>query len=164
MTTTTDMNKTHFTAEAGRQEIWIRREFEAPREKVFAAFTDAKLLKRWLGPRGYEMIVEEFNPRRGGVYRYLHVDLEGRRHAFRGVVHEVIPNERIVQTFEYEGWAGNVALESFSFEALPEGRTRVVTQSVFPSVETRDRMIESGMEGGVRDSHERLEEYLREVG
>jgi uncharacterized protein YndB with AHSA1/START domain len=155
-------NHTVFSFEPGQQEIFVTREFDAPRELVFMAYTDPALYIQWLGPRGFTMELETFEPRSGGRWRYVHTDPQGNRFGFHGVNHEVAAPERIIGTFEYEGLPdkGHVMLETVKFEALPGGRTKVTTQSVFQSVADRDTMIQSGMEHGVTDSHERLDEIL----
>jgi uncharacterized protein YndB with AHSA1/START domain len=158
-------NKTTITAKPGTQELFITREFDAPRETVFKAFVDPKLYVQWLGPRGLTMTLETFEPKSGGRWRYTHKDKQGNEYAFHGVNHEVTPPERLIDTFEFEGLPekGHVSLETARFEALPGGRTRVVAQAVFQSVADRDGMIESGMEKGVRESHERLDELLEKM-
>jgi uncharacterized protein YndB with AHSA1/START domain len=154
-------NKTIIITEPGKQEVVITREFEAPRELVFRAYTDPKLLVQWLGPRDLKMTVQQFDAKSGGSYRYTH-SRGGHDYKFRGVIHELTAPERIIQTFEFEGLpeSGHVALETTKFEALPGNRTRVHTQSVFQSVADRDSMTKSGMERGVKEGHERLTELL----
>jgi len=155
-------NKTEIIAEPGKQEIVITREFEAPRELVFRAFTDPELYVQWLGPRELTMRLETFEPRSGGSYRYIHKDGGGNEYAFHGVNHEVLAPERIISTFEFEGLPekGHVALGTVTLEALPGNRTRLVSQSVFQSVADRDGMVRSGMERGVNEGYERLDEVL----
>jgi uncharacterized protein YndB with AHSA1/START domain len=155
-------NKTTITAEPGKQELFIIREFDAPRELVFKAFTDPKLYVQWLGPRELTMTLERFGPRNGGSYRYIHKDRDGNEYAFYGVNHEVLAPERIISTFEFEGLPekGHVMLGTVKFEALPANRTRLVSQSVFQSVADRDGMIQSGMERGVNEGYDRLDELL----
>ena len=157
----TTKNATSIKAEPGKQEIIITREFDAPRELVFKAFTDPKLVVQWLGPRDLTMRIEKFEAKAGGSYRYFHTRGE-HSFGFHGVVHEATFPERIIQTFEFEGLPekGHVALETARLEALPGGRTRVTVQSVFQSVADRDGMLQSGMEHGVNDSHERLDELF----
>lgn len=101
----------------------------------------------------------------GGRWRYIHKDAQGHEFGFHGVNHEVLPPERIIGTFEYEGSPekGHVMLETVHFEALPGGRTKITTQSVFQSIADRDGMIRSGMEHGQVDSHERLDELLEKL-
>lgn len=152
-------NKTMITAEPGRQELFITREFDAPRELVYKAHIDPDLFVQWLGPRGYEMKLESFEPRGGGGYRYTHKDRDGNEFGFHGAFHVMTP-ERMVQTFEFEGHPGHVSLDSMTLEELPGDRTRITIQSVFQSVADRDGMIQSGMEKGVNDGYERLDELL----
>jgi uncharacterized protein YndB with AHSA1/START domain len=158
-------NQTKITAEPGKQEIFITREFEAPRDLVFKAFSDPKLIVKWLGPRELSMRIEKFEPRSGGSYRYIHIDKNGNEFGFHGVVHEFSAPELVIQTFEFEGLPekGHVAMETTRFESLPGDRTRVRIQSVFQSVADRDGMIMSGMERGINDSHERLDELFEKL-
>lgn len=159
--TTTTKNELKVVAEPGKQELFIYREFDAPRENVFKAFTDPKLVSQWLGPHGLKMEIEKYDIRTGGSYRYAHSDANGK-YVFNGAVHEVLAPERIIQTFEFEGMPerGHVSLDIALFEALPGNRTRVTMQSVFRSVTDRDGMVQSGMEHGVREGFERLDSLL----
>lgn len=153
------MNETTITADPGTPFIDVVREFDATPAQVFRAWTDPELIPRWLGPADMVMDLLEYQPTPGGCYRYVHRNADRGEHSFRGVFHAVVPNQRIVQTFQYDGWPDEVSLESVTFEDLG-GRTRVRTHSVFPSVAARDAMVESGMERGVRDSMTRLAEVL----
>lgn len=155
-------NETRIIGESGKQEITITREFEAPRELVFKAYTDPELLKLWLGPRGYEMHVDKFDARSGGEYRYIHTGKNGEEYAFRGVFHDITAPESAVQTFEFEGAKGHVSLDSIRLESLPDNRTRVTSISVFQSVADRDMMLRSNMETGVKEGHERLDELFEQ--
>jgi uncharacterized protein YndB with AHSA1/START domain len=155
-------HKTAITAEPGKQELFITREFDAPRELLFKAHTDPALYKHWLGPNGYETILETFEPVSGGRYRYLQKDKDGNEFAFHGVFHEISP-ELMIQTFEFEGLPekGHVVLDTMRLEELPGSRTRITIQSVYQSVEDRDGMIQAGMERGVNEGYERLDEILK---
>lgn len=155
-------NKTVITAEPGKQELFVIREFDAPRELVFKAHTDPELYARWLGPHGLITTFETFEPVSGGRWRFIQRDQDGNEFSFRGVTHEVLAPERIIGTFEFEGLpeSGHVLLETTRFEVLPGGRTRIIAHSVFQSVEDRDGMVASGMESGVVDGYERLDEIL----
>ena len=156
------MNPTTVNAQPGTPFIHVVREFDAPPERVFRASTDPELVARWLGPHGYEMRVIEYDARTGGAYRYVHIDTSGDEYGFRGVFHSVVANERIIQTFEYDGTPDVVSVDSSTYEDLG-GRTRLSTHTVFPSVEARDTMLASGMERGVVESMERLDELLRQA-
>lgn len=159
------MNRTRITAEPGKQEIFITREFDAPRELVFGAFTDPKLYAQWLGPSRFTMSLEKFEPRSGGVWRYTHKDKEGNSYGFHGVYHEVLPPERMIDTFEFEGLPekGHVSLETIRFEELPDKRSQITIQSIFQSVADRDGMLHSGMEEGLNESYQRLDNLLEKT-
>lgn len=152
-------NKVIVTAEPGKQELFITREFDAPRELVYKAHIDPKLYIQWVGPHGYEMILREFEPVSGGKWSFIHKDPQGNEFGFHGTFHEV-SLERMVQTFEFEGYPGHVSLETATLEELPGNRTRVTIHSVYQSVADRDGMVQSGMEKGVREGYERLDEIL----
>jgi uncharacterized protein YndB with AHSA1/START domain len=156
------MNKTQIIADQGKQELFIIREFDAPRDLVFRAYSEEELLVQWLGPRELVTRYEKFEPRAGGTYRYIQSLPNGMEVAFHGVCHEHTAPERIINTFEFEGLPekGHVVLETLRFEAVTADRTRVIGQSVFQSVADRDGMIHAGMEHGVIDSHNRLDELI----
>ena len=157
-------NQTNVKVEPGKQELFILREFDAPRELVFKAFTDPKLLAKWAGPRNLSLRIDKFKAGSGGSWGFVHSDKEGNEFAFHGVCHEETAPERIIRTFEFEGLPekGHVILETARFEALPKDRSRVTIQSVFQSVADRDGMVQSGMEEGAGESYERLDELFAE--
>jgi uncharacterized protein YndB with AHSA1/START domain len=154
-------NKTTVTAEPGKQELFITREFDAPRELVFKAHVDPELYAKWVGPRDLTMTIQKWEPREGGSYKFTH-ERDGHKYAFFGVNHEVLAPERIIGTFEFDGLpeGGHVILGTTKFEELSGGRTRLVHQSVFQSVADRDGMIRSGMERGVTEGYEKIDELL----
>ena len=156
------MSKTEITAEPGSPQIIITREFEAPRELVFRAYTEPELLVRWLGPRELTMTIDEYDVRDGGRWRYIHTDAEGNEYGFHGVFHGTPSLGGMVQTFEFEGTPGHVSLDTYTLEEH-DGRTLMRSVSSFQSVEDRDAIVASGMEHGVRDSGERLGELLAEL-
>ncbi|TPQ17192.1 SRPBCC family protein [Streptomyces sporangiiformans] len=158
-TDTPHRNETQIVADPVLPKIVIIREFDAPPERVFRAYTDPDLIVQWLGPRALTMRIDQYDARTGGSYRYVHSDDDGTEYGFYGAFHEVRPNERIVQTFTYEGFPDSVSLETALFEDLG-GRTRVTGTSLMDSVEARDAMLKSGMEVGVREGYERLDELL----
>lgn len=154
-------NKTMVTAEHGKQDLFITREFDAPRELVFRAHTDPAIYVQWVGPYGLTMKIEQWDCRDGGSYRYTH-ERGGHIYAFFGVNHEVLAPERIIGTFEFDGLPerGHVIMGKTTFEELPGNRCRVIHQSVFFSVTDRDGMVQSGMERGVSDGYEKLDALL----
>jgi uncharacterized protein YndB with AHSA1/START domain len=141
--------------------VRITREFDAPPERVFDAHVDPEKVKRWLGPRRLRMTIDRWDAETGGGYRYTHADDDGE-YRFYGSFHEVRPAERIVQTFTWEGLPDAVSLETTTFTALPGGRTRIVGTAVVDSIEARDAMLASGMEVGVGEGFEQLDELLAE--
>jgi uncharacterized protein YndB with AHSA1/START domain len=155
-------NQLKITAEPGKQEVFIVREFEAPREDVFEIYTNPEYIIKWLGPKDLTMKIDYYHSKSGGSYRYIHSDDKGNHYGFHGVIHEVTAPERVIQTFEFEGMPerGHVSLDTVLFEALPYNRTKVIIHAVFPSVADRDGMMRSGMERGVNDGFERLDEIL----
>jgi uncharacterized protein YndB with AHSA1/START domain len=110
------------------------------------------------------MTLDRFEPVSGGRWRFIQRDMDGNEFGFHGVFHEVSA-ERIIQTFEFEGLpeAGHVVLEVLTFEDLPSGRTKLTTQSVYRSVADRDGMVQAGMEIGVTEGYERLDEILEKM-
>lgn len=157
--TTTSTHETQIAADPRVPLVRITREFDAPPEKVFRAHTDPELLVQWLGPRNTEMRIDRFDCRTGGSYRYVHTS-DGNEYGFFGSFHEVRPSELIVQTFTFEGEPDGVALERLVLEDLGDGRTRLVATSLVDSFEGRDAVLASGMEVGIREGYERLDELL----
>lgn len=153
-------NPVTINAPEGVPFIDITREVDAPVSDVFRAHSDPELVKQWLGPNGYEMKVVEYDFRTGGRYRYVHRDPQGEEYAFNGVYHVVRENEFVIQTFEYEGFPDAVSIESMTLVDLGDGRTRIESHAVYPSLEARDGMVESGMETGLREGYERLDALL----
>ena len=145
------------------REIRIERTFAAPRDRVFAVYTDPELIPEWYGPRGGTTIVDRMEVRAGGAWRFVYRDANGSETAFRGTYREVTPPERIVQTWEWEGMPGHVSVETATFEDLERGRTKVTTVALFHTTEERDGMLASGMEGGANETYERLDEVLARV-
>jgi uncharacterized protein YndB with AHSA1/START domain len=156
----TKHHETEINAPKGLPVIEIVREFDAPRERVFRAHVEADLLKQWLGPRRLKMEVDQFDMRRGGSYAYRHIDEDGTTYGFWGAVHDVKPNELIIQTFGFDGAPDDASLDKAVFEDLGDGRTRVRITSVVHEVESRDAMLRSGMEGGLNEGYDKLDELL----
>jgi uncharacterized protein YndB with AHSA1/START domain len=156
------MGETQITAEPGIPQFKMTREFDAPRELLFRAYTDPELLVQWLGPRRLSMRVERYDARHGGEWRYIHSDDDGNDYGFRGVFHGTPSVDGIVQTWEFEGAAGHVHLETAAFEEH-DGGTRLVLNAVYPSVESRDAELTHGMESGARESLDRLDELVAKL-
>ena len=142
-------------------EIVMWRSFDAPREIVFEAHSKAEHLKRWWGPRKYDMPVCDIDFRPGGAWRMVHW-ADGEEYAFRGTFLEIVPPEKIVWTFEWEGLPGHVSTETMVLTEQ-DGVTTLTTTSVFATKEDRDGMLQSGMEEGASESMDRLDELLVEM-
>ena len=141
------------------REIHTERVFDAPRDRVFAAFTDPELIPEWWGPRDATTIVDRMEVKPGGAWRFVIRNPDGTETGFRGTYREVSPPERVVQTFEWEGMPGHVSVETVTFEDLGE-RTKVVNTTLFHTTEERDGMLASGMESGMNETYQRLDELL----
>jgi uncharacterized protein YndB with AHSA1/START domain len=141
------------------REIVMTRVFDAPRELVWKAYTDPEAIPQWWGPRRHATTVDKMDVRPGGAWRYVSRDADGNEYAFRGEYREVVPPERIVATFEFEPMPGHVSVETLTL-VEHDGKTTLTNTSVFDSVEDRDGMLQSGMEEGVRETYDRLAEYL----
>ncbi len=155
------MSKTMITAPAGVPFVDIEREFDAPAALVHRAYLDPELVTQWLGPRKYEMVLDTWDARAGGQYRYVHRNADGE-FGFHGVFHSM-DIDNMVQTFEFEGVPGHVSLDQLTIEDLGGGRSRVKSHSVFQSVADRDAMVEAGMGDGVEDGYSRLDELLEKL-
>ncbi|GAA1749807.1 SRPBCC family protein [Luedemannella helvata] len=154
-------NDTRIEVDPNLPTLRIIRDFDAPPDRVFRAWTDPDLVRRWLGPRETEMRIEQWDGRTGGGYRYA-AWRDGEELArFFGSFHEVRPNERLVQTFTWEGAPDGVSLDTMVFEDLGDGRTRVTSTSVVESIEIRDMIVSSGMDKGVIEGYEKLDELLK---
>ena len=142
------------------REVLITRIFDAPRELVFKASTNPDLIPLWWGPKRYTTTVEKMDVKPGGVWRFIQRDQAGNKYAFNGVYREIVPLEREVHTFEFEGMPGHILLETSTFEEF-EGKTKLTVTDLFQTVEDRDGMFNSGMKEGATESMECLEELLK---
>jgi len=157
-TTTTADGTTTIEAPADLPVIRMTREFAATPAQLVRAHTDADLLARWIGPDGTDVKIDQWDARTGGSWRYLNV-VDGEEYAFHGCFHTV-REDRLVQTFTWEGMPDAVSLETMTFEELGDGRTRLHSVSLVDSFEARDGMLSSGMEVGVNDGYAKLDTLL----
>jgi uncharacterized protein YndB with AHSA1/START domain len=138
------------------EEILITREFDAPRHLVYKAWTTPELVKQyWSGRRG-EMTLVEIDLRVGGRWRYVMI-ADGHEIAFNGEYREIVPNERIVNTEVYEAMPEGEVLNIVTFTEI-DGRTHMELLCQCGSKEVRDGIIDSGMEGGMQEQMDMLEE------
>ena len=143
-------------------EIVITRIFDAPRQLVFRASLDPALIPKWWGPARLKTTVEKMDVKAGGTWRFIQREPNGTEYGFHGEYREIDPPERVVQTFEFEGMPGHVALETADFADLG-GRTRLTVTELLDTKEERDGMLGSGMEEGLTETHDRLEALLAEL-
>lgn len=142
----------------GDREIRTERTFDAPRDRVWDAFTDPKLVAKWWG-RGNKLEIERMELSPGGHWRFVEHGAEGDQ-GFEGEFREIAKPERIVQTFAWDGMPGHEIVDTLTLEELGDGRTKAVTRSVFLSKEERDGMLQTGMEEGMNQSYEALDRVL----
>ena len=159
-TTMTEPGKTLLTTPSER-EIRVERIFNASRDRVWRAYTDPKLVARWWG-RGNHLVVERMEVERGGHWRYVEHGPDGV-HGFEGRYREVTPEDRLVNTFEWDGMPGYVIIVTTDFEDLGDNRTKIVSTSLFYATEERDGMLQSGMEGGMNESYAALDRLLTDA-
>ncbi len=155
----TTVPKTKIVAEPGVAQVVVTRVFDAPRERVFEVLTDPAQIPHWWGPKQYTTVVDTMDARPGGSWRYVQRNADGAEFSFRGVYHDVVAPERLINTFEFEQLRGHVALETVTLEDVT-GRTRMTNRTVFQTLEDRDGMIASGMESGAVETWERLAELV----
>jgi uncharacterized protein YndB with AHSA1/START domain len=139
------------------RQILVTREFSAPRHLVYKAYTTPELIKRWWsGDRG-EVTEAEVDLRVGGKWRYVMTANGGFEVGFHGEYREVVPNERLVTTEVYEGMPEGEAMVTHAFSEK-DGRTTLTILMELPSQADRDAVINSGMEGGMQEAMDHLEE------
>jgi uncharacterized protein YndB with AHSA1/START domain len=156
------MLKTKFTAPPGTQEIIMERTFDAPRQRVFKAYTDPSLVAQWWGTASMTTVIDKMEVKKGGQWRWLQRDAQGNEYAHNGVYHEITSPERIINTYEFEGLPGNVGLVILTLEEQGT-RTKLTEKSIFPSVEARDATLQSGMTEGGSEIMDNLEKLLAKL-
>ena len=142
----------------GERGIRIERIFDAPREKLWRAFTERELIAQWWG-RGNKLVVEKFEVERGGHWRFVEHE-GGEAYGFEGRCREVTPPECLEWTFEWDGMPGHVSVDRIEFIDLGDGRTKIVNTSLFMTQEDRDGMMSAGMEQGLGESYTALDRLL----
>ena len=156
----TDPHGTTIEADPKLPTITIVREFDAPADKVYRAYTEPELVVQWLGPNSTEMKIDRWDATTGGSYRYTAWQNGEEVAAFYGSFHEARPGERLVQTFTWEGMPDGVSLETMTFTDLGNGRSRITGVSIVDSLEARDGILASGMEVGVYEGYAKLDALL----
>jgi uncharacterized protein YndB with AHSA1/START domain len=141
--------------------VRMSRDFDATPAQLMRAHTDPELFARWVGPNGMDTRIIDWDATTGGRWRYV-AARDGEEYGFHGCFHEV-SDDRIVQTFTFDGLPDQVALETLWFEALGDGRTRLHAQSLVDSFQTRDQWLASGMESGVTEGYAKLDDLVAEL-
>ena len=151
--------KTKITAEEGRQDLFITREFDLPVELLFKAYTEADIVDQWMNTK-----VLQLESRPNGAYHYQTSD-PGGNVVFEGhgVIHELTDNEKITRTFEMKNAGFDVQLEFLRFEAIGEERSRLGTHMIFRSAELRDKQLKLPFSYGINMAHDRLEEIVKQI-
>ena len=141
---------------------FTEREVDAPRDLVFRCFTEKDLFAQWMGPRKYDIRIDEFDLRHGGRWSFTNIDREtGAEYAFRGTFHGEPSPDRWAQTFEFLGAPGHVSLDTLELVDLGGNRTLIRSISLHQSVEARDAMIDHGMAEGMADGYLRLDDLVK---
>ncbi len=151
--------KTKVTAEDGKQEYVITRDFDLPLELLFKAFVEPELVEQWMGTKALKL-----ESKKHGSYQFETKDAQGNV-VFRanGVIHELIPDRKIIRTFEMENAPVGVQLEVYEFEKTTDDSSKLVMHVIYESLEKRDQVLQYGLVQGVNWAHNRLQEVLNNL-
>jgi uncharacterized protein YndB with AHSA1/START domain len=150
--------KTKITAEDGKQELVITREFDLPLELLFKAFEEPELVEQWMGTK-----VLKLESKKHGSYQFETTDPKGNRHRFNGAIHEFIRNTKIIRTFEMENTPYGVQLEITAFEKITDDTSRLHMHVIYESVALRDEILKLPFAQGINWAHNRLQEVLNNL-
>lgn len=147
--------KTKISAEEGRQELLITREFDLPLELLFKAYVEPGIVEQWMGTK-----VLKLENKRHGSYQFETTDPKGNKHGFNGVIHEFSPNQKITRTFEMENTPFGIQLEFLEFEKLTHDTCKLSMHIIFRSAELRDQLLQLPFAQGINMAHNRLQEIV----
>lgn len=150
--------KTKVQAEDARQELLITREFELPLDLLFKAYEDPEIVEQWMGTK----VLKLENKRQGG-YHFVTTDPKGNKHGFSGTIHDFVPNQKIIRTFEMENTPFGVQLEFLEFEKLTDDTSKLSMHIIFRSVELRDQLLQLPFAMGINMAHNRLEDVVNKL-
>ncbi|HEY9048446.1 MAG TPA: SRPBCC domain-containing protein [Ohtaekwangia sp.] len=150
--------KTKVSAEEGKQEIFITREFDLPLELLFQAYTDPEIVEQWMGTS-----VLKLESKKHGSYQFVTTDPKGNKHGFSGTIHEFIPNRKITRTFEMESASFDAQLEFLEFEKLTDDTSKLSMQVVYRSVAIRDQVLQLPFVQGINMAHARLQDIVNKL-
>jgi uncharacterized protein YndB with AHSA1/START domain len=144
--------KTKIRADDGSQETVITREFDLPLALLFKAYVEPGLIAQWMGTK-----VLKFEGKKHGGYQFETTDPRGNKHGFHGVIHELIPDRKIIRTFEMENTPLGVQLEFLEFTSLADATSRLEMRILYESAAQRDQVLKMGMAQGLNLAHNRLQ-------
>lgn len=147
--------KTKVSAEEGKQELLITRDFDLPVDLLFRAYSDPECLEEWMGTK-----VVKLEAKRHGGYQFVTTDPMGNKHVFSGVIHEFVPDEKITRTFEMENVPFGISLEFLEFHKLTDDTSKLSMHIVYRSVEYRQQYLKIGMDKGVNMAHNTLQKIM----
>ena len=150
--------KTQITAEEGKQELLITREFDLPLELLFKAYVEPEIVEQWMGTK----VLKLENKKYGG-WQFETTDPKGNKHGFNGVIHDFCPNQKITRTFEMESAPFGAQLEFLEFEKLTDDRSRLQMHVIYRSAALRDQMLKMGMSQGMNMAHNRLQDIVSQL-
>jgi uncharacterized protein YndB with AHSA1/START domain len=143
-------------------QVLVTRDFNAPRHLVYKAYTTPELVRRWWAGRRGRMTIAEIDLRIGGTWRFVMVSTEGMEVAFHGTYREIVPDERLVHTEVYEAMPDAEVVNTITF-AEADGRTKMTVLIDCGTQELRDGMMSSGMEVGMQEAYDLIEEIAIEL-
>lgn len=150
--------KTKINAQDGRQELSITRDFDLPVDLLFRAYVEADIVEQWMGTK-----VLKLESKKHGSYHFETTDPRGGKHNFSGVIHDLVPNHKIIRTFEMEGTGLGVQLEIYEFTSVTEDTSRLNMHVVYESVTLRDQVLQMPFKQGINMAHNRIEEILSKL-
>jgi uncharacterized protein YndB with AHSA1/START domain len=156
------MSHADFVVDKDNLEVRTSRIFNATRQRLWHAVTVPEQMAQWWGPAKYKTNIVKHDFKVGGEWRFVQTDEEGNEFGFHGVFKEIVEHERISDTFEFEPMPGHVLVETMTLEELEPGKTKLTAVAKYANLEDLEGMVNSGMEGGQRESYERLAELVRQ--
>jgi len=147
--------KTKVSADDGKQELQITREFDLPVDLLFRAYVDPDIIEQWMGTK-----VLKLESKRHGSFQFITTDPKGNKHGFNGTIHEFVEDQKITRTFEMESAPFGVQLEFLEFEKLTDDTSRLTMHVVYRSVAIRDQVLQMPFAQGINMAHNRLQEIV----
>jgi uncharacterized protein YndB with AHSA1/START domain len=147
--------KTNVSAEDGKQDLVITRDFDLPADLLFKAYVDPDIVGQWMGTK-----VLKLESKKHGSYQFETTDPKGNKHRFNGVIHDLVPDRKITRTFEMENSGFGVQLEIYDFEQLTEESSRLTMHVIYDSVAHRDQVLQLPFAQGINMAHNRIQEIV----